>query len=205
ELQSGALNVAIRAWTGVYHIPPQRRVALARLVWIDLGAHRLAHQLDALRLAVRALDANDLRRGRILAAPNEAAHTIDYSRPGSDAFYASLRAAADGLDEQLQSWRGLESMKPSVTTLGHAHIDMAWLWRIRHTREKGARTFATALRLMGDYPEYRFMHSSPQLYKFLQQDEPGLFEQVKAKVQAGAWEATGGMWIEADTNLTNGE
>ena len=205
HLASGTLEVAIKAWTGVYHIPERRRVALAQLVWIDLDAHRLAHQLETLLLAAKALDPNDLHRVKLIEVLNDAMHRIDFSRPGSDSFYASLRAAGDDLDERLREWQTLNEIKPSVITLGHAHIDMAWLWQVRHTREKGAHTFATALRLMRDFPEYRFMHSSPQLYKFLQQDYPDLFAQVKARVQSGAWEATGGMWIEADTNLTGGE
>jgi alpha-mannosidase len=205
HLAGQALDVAIKAWSGVYHIPDRRRVVQAQLVWIDLDAHRLAHQLETLLLAAKALDPNDLHRLKLVEALNQAMHRVDFSQPGSDAFYASLRAAADGLDEQLRDWRQMNELKPSVTTLGHAHIDMAWLWRVRHTREKGARTFATALRLMRDYPEYRFMHSSPQLYKFLQQDYPALFAKVKERIQAGDWEASGGMWIEADTNLTSGE
>ncbi len=205
HLTGGDLEVAIKAWSGVWCVPDRRRFALAQLVWIDLDAHRLAHQLETLVLAAKALDPNDLHRVQLAAALNQAIHRVDFTEPGSDAFYASLRAAADFLDEQLRAWRGRGELKPSVTTLGHAHIDMAWLWRVRHTREKGARTFATALHLMRQYPEYRFMHSSPQLYKFLQQDYPGLFARVKERVQAGAWEATGGMWIEADTNITSGE
>src|SRR5579859_2880801 len=205
HVSGGPLDVAIKAWTGVYHIPERRRVALAQLVWIDLDAHRLSHQLETLLLAAKALDPNDLHRVKLIEVLNQAMHQIDFSQPGSEAFYASLRSAADGLDEHLREWRALGELKPSVTTLGHAHIDMAWLWQVRHTREKGAHTFATALRLMRDFPEYRFMHSSPQLYKFLQQDYPDLFAKVKERVSAGAWEATGGMWIEADTNLTSGE
>ncbi len=205
HLTTSALDVAIQAWTGVYHIPDRRRLALAQLEWIDLDAHRLSHQLETLLLAARALDATDIHRVKIVAALNAAIHLVDFSQPGSDAFYASLRAAGEYLDEQLRGWRQMGELKPRVTTLGHAHIDMAWLWRIRHTRQKGARTFATVLRLMRDFPEYRFMHSSPQLYKMVQQDYPGLFAQVKARVAQGAWEATGGMWIEADTNLTSGE
>jgi alpha-mannosidase len=199
------LAVAIQAWSGDYHIPDRRRLALAQLVWIDLDAHHLTHLLTSLLLAARALDPNDLRRFKLEQALNRAIQRVDFTRPGSEPFYASLRAAADDLDEQVRAWRGLESLKPGVITLGHAHIDMAWLWPVRQTRQKGARTFATALHLMRQYPEYRFMHSSPQLYKFLQQDHPDLFARVKERVQAGAWEATGGMWIEADTNLTGGE
>ena len=76
---------------------------------------------------------------------------------------------------------------------------------VRHAREKGVRTFTTALHLMRQYPEYRFMHSAPAAYKNLEADDPPLFERVKAKIAAGEWEITGGMWVESDTNLPNGE
>ncbi|RPI77981.1 MAG: alpha-mannosidase, partial [Chloroflexi bacterium] len=89
--------------------------------------------------------------------------------------------------------------------IGHSHIDMAWLWRLCHTREKASRTFSTGLHLMRQYPEYRFMHSSPQLYKFLKEDYPDIYARVKERIRSGEWEITGGMWVEADTNLTSGE
>src|SRR5258707_163503 len=69
--------------------------------------------------------------------------------------------AAVGVNESLPGGRharGRGDLRRRVPLLGHAHIDMAGLWRVRHPRQKGARTFATALRLMRDFPEYRFMH-----------------------------------------------
>jgi alpha-mannosidase len=154
---------------------------------------------------VRVLDENDPHRLMLLAALNQAAHRIDFTQPGSEKFFESLRAAADGLAEHVHDWQALQEIKPSVVAIGQSHLDMAWLWRVSRTREKAAHTFATTLHLMRQYPEYRFMHSSPQLYQFLQHDYPGLFARVKERIAAGAWEATGGMWIEADTNITSGE
>jgi alpha-mannosidase len=98
-----------------------------------------------------------------------------------------------------------DEMKPAVTAVGHAHIDMAWLWRLSHTREKAARTFATVLHLMRQYPEYRFVHSSPQLYLYLKEDYPDIFAAVREKIAGGEWEVTGATWIEPDTNLPGGE
>src|SRR5260221_8277616 len=76
HLAGEALDVAIQAWTGVYHIPAQRRVALAQLEWIDLDAHRLSHQLETLLLAAKALDATSLHRVKIVAALNQAIHPV---------------------------------------------------------------------------------------------------------------------------------
>lgn len=93
----------------------------------------------------------------------------------------------------------------TFTAIGHAHIDLAFLWPIRETRRKGARTFATALELMDRYPEYKFGASQPQLYQWIKEDHPALYEKIKQKVAEGRWEAQGCMWVEADTNLSGGE
>ena len=73
------------------------------------------------------------------------------------------------------------------------------------TREKVCRSFATVLKLMDEYPNYKFMSSQPQLYYFLKQRYPELYEQIKQRVAEGRWEPEGGMWVEADCNLTSGE
>ena len=93
----------------------------------------------------------------------------------------------------------------TVYAVGHTHIDVSWLWRLKHTREKAQRSFATVLRLMEEYPEYRFLQTQPQLYRFLQKDSPALYAQIKERVREGRWEADGGMWLEADCNVTSGE
>lgn len=91
------------------------------------------------------------------------------------------------------------------TAIGHAHIDLAWLWPIRETKRKGARTFATVLDLMKQYPEYKFGASQPQLYQWIKEDYPDLYEQIKERVKEGRWEVQGCMWVEADANLSGGE
>lgn len=93
----------------------------------------------------------------------------------------------------------------TVYATGHTHIDVSWLWRLKHTREKAQRSFATVLRLMEEYPEYCFLQTQPQLYKFLKTDCPVLYEGIRQRVAEGRWEADGGMWLEADCNVTSGE
>ncbi|MCM1058656.1 MAG: alpha-mannosidase, partial [Firmicutes bacterium] len=84
-------------------------------------------------------------------------------------------------------------------------IDVAWWWTVEQTREKTGRSFATVLKLMEEYPNYKFMSSQPQLYAFLKERYPELFEKIKERVKEGRWEPEGGMWVESDTNLTSGE
>ncbi len=93
----------------------------------------------------------------------------------------------------------------SIVASGHAHIDVAWLWTLGQTRRKSGRTFHTVMRLMEQFPDYHFTQSQPQLYDYVRQDYPELFEQIKARIAEGRWEPIGGMWIEADCNLSGPE
>ncbi|MBD2867231.1 alpha-mannosidase [Paenibacillus arenilitoris] len=93
----------------------------------------------------------------------------------------------------------------TISAVGHAHIDLAWLWPIRETIRKGARTFSTALRMMERYPDYVFGASQPQLYDWMKKHYPKLYARVKERVEEGRWEPQGAMWVESDTNVPGGE
>ncbi|WP_461225413.1 alpha-mannosidase [Lacticaseibacillus suihuaensis] len=92
-----------------------------------------------------------------------------------------------------------------VAAIGQTHIDVAWLWRYRHTAEKATRSFTTALRLLKEFPEFKFFYSTPQVHDFIEQRAPELFAQIKDYAKDGRWEADGGTWVEPDTNLPSGE
>lgn len=92
-----------------------------------------------------------------------------------------------------------------VVAVGHAHIDTAWLWPVRETIRKCARTFASAVRLMDDHPEYRFACSSAQQLFWIKRDYPDLFERIREKVATGQFIPVGGMWVEPDMNMPGGE
>ncbi len=93
----------------------------------------------------------------------------------------------------------------NITAVGHAHMDLGWLWPTRETKRKGARTFATALAAMDLYPYYIFGASQPQLFQWVKENYPSLYERVKQKVKEGRFEVQGAMWVEADTNVSGGE
>jgi alpha-mannosidase len=92
-----------------------------------------------------------------------------------------------------------------VSAVGNAHIDTAWLWPTRETKRKCARTFSNALRLMDDYPEYRFAASQAQQYTWVKEHYPPLYERMREKVKDGQFEPVGSMWVEADCNIPSGE
>lgn len=96
---------------------------------------------------------------------------------------------------------------PSLTyyAMGHAHMDLAWQWPIRETKRKAARTFATVLANMEEYPEYLFGQSQPQQFQWMKEGYPQLYEQIKAAVKEGKIEPQGAMWVEPDTNISGGE
>jgi alpha-mannosidase len=203
--RDGKVNLALRAWSGVLGVPDRRRFKVAQLLRIDPNAEAFFFLADTLHKAVLELDENDWRYHKILEPLDRAFRMIDFSKPRSEAYYASLADAYTFLSAEVEALRGLEQGKPTVIGVGHSHIDLAWLWRQVHTRDKAARTFSTVLHLMRQYPEYRFMHSSPQLYRWLEQDHPDIFARVRERIVSGEWEITGGMWVEPDTNLPSGE
>ena len=89
--------------------------------------------------------------------------------------------------------------------LGHAHLDMAWLWTTDETYEVAERTFKSVLNLQQDFPALTFGHTSPALYQWIEVNRPQLFEQIRDAVRSNKWEILGGMWIEPETNLVSGE
>ena len=92
-----------------------------------------------------------------------------------------------------------------ITAVGHAHIDTAWLWPLEETYRKCVRTFATQLRLMERYPDYRFVCSQAQQYAWIRDREPALSTRIRERVRSGQWLPVGGTWIEPDCNLPAGE
>lgn len=140
---------------------------------------------------------------RILVKADAAASRIDLRKPYSKTFYDSLMAADEILVHEF--YTKIDETAPIVSSVGHTHIDIAWLWTVEQTREKVLRSFSTVLRLMEQYPEYKFMSSQPILYQFVKEQEPELYEEIKARVREGRWEVDGAMWLEPDCNLTGGE
>jgi alpha-mannosidase len=92
-----------------------------------------------------------------------------------------------------------------VSAVGHAHIDSAWLWPVRETVRKAARTFSNVTALAERYPELRFACSQAQQYAWVRDTYPELFARIRDAVKAGTFVPVGGMWVESDTNMPGGE
>lgn len=97
------------------------------------------------------------------------------------------------------------STTPYFHMIGHAHIDLAWLWPLEETKRKCARTMAAQIRHMDEYPEYKMIISQPFLLELIENYYPGLYRKMEEKIQDGQLIPEGGMWVESDTNLPSGE
>ncbi len=114
------------------------------------------------------------------------------------------------LRQNLQSFVNAGNLLPlpkqrQIKMLGHAHLDLAWLWTVSETWEVAQRTFESVLKLQQEFSELTFCHSTPALYAWVEQHRPDLFTAIKQQIAAGRWEVVGGMWVEPELNLINGE
>lgn len=89
--------------------------------------------------------------------------------------------------------------------VGHAHLDMAWLWTVDETWEVAERTFRSVINLQKEFNDLTFCHTTPVLYEWVENNRPDLFKQIQTSYKAGKWEILGGMWVEPEVNLVSGE
>ena len=195
-------NIDLHAYAGRVF---DRKVTLGgKLVVLDKQARELYYNLKVPVDVCKELDKEDKNRIDMLTVLNDAINLIDLRIPKSEQYDKSIIETNDYLAEKFYGELCGHS-DVIATCVGHTHIDVAWLWTVAQTREKVARSFSTVLKLMEEYPEYIFMSSQPQLYKFLKTDHPDLYEKIKEKIKDGVWEPEGSMWLEADCNVTSGE
>jgi alpha-mannosidase len=199
------VQVAMRAWSGVMNVPQKRRFAAAQLLTVDLTTEKFYYLAKVLYESAKELDEKDYNRVEILKLLDEAFDKVDFLKPKSEEFYNSIKTAYEFLKTAVDSMKSNSKNKPTIAVSGHSHIDVAWLWRLRHSREKASRTFSSMLHLMDRFPEFKYLQSTPQLYEYIREDHPEIFEKVKERIKEGRWEITGAMWVEADTNMPNGE
>lgn len=193
--------IQLQAYSGTLH---SEFNLIAYLQEVDPQIDGLYYDLYVPLSAFPRMQDDSQAKMKLESVLNDTINLLDLRVPYSDAFYQSLYHARTFVQTELyQKLGGHDDVIASC--IGHTHIDVAWWWTVAQTREKVARSFATVLKLMDEYPSYRFMSSQPQLYQFLKERYPELYARVKARVLEGRWETEGGMWVEADCNLTSGE
>lgn len=151
------------------------------------------------------LPANSGDVAKMMSVLVDAARIVDLRDTESEEFFASVDKAIDFMEKEFYEKLCSTEGKPVVNCIGHTHIDVEWKWARAQTREKIQRSFSTAKALMDKYPEYKFMLSQPELYRYLKEEAPEKYEELKVLVKEGRWEPEGAMYLEPDCNLTSGE
>lgn len=194
-------TLELQAYSGIIH---SEFKLIGQMVEFDPSIQELYYDINMPISAFNRMEKDSKVRLDLQTVMNNTINLIDFRNPYSNEFYASIKAASDYIKKDLyEEMGGYDDI--IATCIGHTHIDVAWWWTVEQTREKVGRSFATVLKFMEEYPNYKFMSSQPQLYYFLKERYPELFEKLKERVKEGRWEPEGGMWVEADCNLTSGE
>jgi alpha-mannosidase len=172
-------------------------VESAQIVIVDRPMQDLFWDVEFALNLLETIDKQDPSYATILRALNDVTNFFDADNR------ETIGRARKALKDALMSLDG--AIKHTITPVGHAHLDTAWLWPLSVTRKKMAHTTANQLHLIAKYPEYVFVHSQASQYEWLEKEYPVLFEKVKEAIKSGQWEPVGSMWVEADCNLTGAE
>jgi alpha-mannosidase len=186
---------------------PQLAIVLPEVwqVWYDLKClmEMVATGLHWTGVPEPGLPEDSTRRAQIIFGLNKALDLFDYR----DLSLESLATSAQRVRKAIKPLYAFpaELSAQTIACMGHAHIDVAWLWPLAETIRKCGRTFSNVLELMDLYPEFMFSQSQPHLYEFTRDRYPSLYKRIKEKVKKGQWDPAGCSWVEMDCNVTSGE
>lgn len=195
-------RIVLSAFTGDQNFSLKMNSSLKVL---DRKTEKYYYDLEVPYQSARLLNTEDQAYITIIQAVNESLNLLDMRKEGSKEYYESLEKAQEYITKEFYEKYCDGEKSPIIYCVGHTHIDCAWLWTLRVTEDKAVRSFSTVLELMKEYPEYVFMSSQPQLYKYVKKNAPDVYEQIKERVKEGRWEPDGGMFVEADCNIASGE
>lgn len=177
---------------------PLYRTRRIDLAVFEQEVFELSLDLEVLFELQAELPATSPRRMRILQAMDDALDRLDLQHIAATA--SDARAELAGVLAA-----PAEASTHRISAIGHAHIDSAWLWPVRETIRKVARTTSSMTTLIEEQPEFQYGMSSAQQYAWLKEHRPEVYERVKAAVAEGRFLPLGGMWVESDTVMPSGE
>ena len=157
-------------------------------------------QILSAELVIAAYPDGKNERQQRLNSAVKAINVAALDQGDQQAFDTSLRDAQAKLDLLRPYMKQF-----SIAAVGNSHIDMAWLWPWTETVEVVRNTFGTALQLMREYPDFKFTASAAQAYEWIEEKYPAMFQEIQQRVKEGRWEVIGGMWVEPDLNMPDGE
>lgn len=212
-----AYEIAMEAYSGHFHpgcMPTDLPITPEKGCKIFNGTQLLLEREDvsefvfdfmALRSLLSAMDKNTLRRNVILRELVKVYDIVDmYPEESGEASWRPKLAEAQKIIKPLLAQKNGPTI-PYMGIIGHSHMDTAWLWPLRETWRKCARTFSSILNLMDQYPEFTFIQSSPAQTEQIKNLYPSIFEGIQKRVAEGRYEPNGGMWVEPDCNIPSGE
>ncbi|WP_018382788.1 glycoside hydrolase family 38 N-terminal domain-containing protein, partial [Wenjunlia vitaminophila] len=184
--------------TGTAPTAPLYRLTRCDLAVFDATCWDLVQDLEVLGQLMHELPVETPRRWEILRAVERCLDALDL-----DDVAGSAARAREQLAEVLAAPAHASAHR--VSAVGHAHIDSAWLWPLRETVRKVARTASNVTALMDDHPEFVFAMSQAQQLAWIKEHRPEVYARVREKVAAGQFVPVGGMWVESDTNMPGSE
>ncbi|MEM6381789.1 MAG: glycoside hydrolase family 38 C-terminal domain-containing protein [Pseudomonadota bacterium] len=203
-------TIALRGWTGLSGWPPDPNakdklfMRECAIVEIDEPTRAFCTLTGTALSVVGQQPETSTARNEILKSLDAAFKVLDTRDPvGGEAFYSTVPAALETLTTGLRE--GGSPLDVDLIAVGHAHLDLAYMWTVDQSRRKCGRTFANVLKMMETYPDYHFTQSQPLQYVFTKQDYPKLYADLKERVAEGRWEVLGGMWVEPDCVITGAE
>jgi alpha-mannosidase len=173
-------------------------LAKAQLALVDADVRQLIGDLEVLGQLAAQLPMGDPRSAQLWAGISDALDIL------STADISGTAAASREVLAALLA-KPANASAHQISAVGHAHIDSAWLWPLRETVRKVARTCSNAVQLMDGYPELVFAMSQAQQFAWIEEQHPAVFARVRERIEAGQFVPVGGMWVEADSNMPGGE
>lgn len=195
------LEILLTAFTGVQNFRLELDSCLQELC---TDVEKYYYDILVLYRSAVCMNESSAEYRTLIKAVNDSLNLLDLRGHSQTEFKQSLAAAQNFIEKELYDTQ-CGGQAPQIYCVGHTHIDVAWKWTLRVTRDKAIRSFSTVAELMERYPEYKFMSSQPQLYKYVKEYAPDLYERIRGYVAQGRWEPEGGMFVEADCNLSSGE
>ncbi len=184
--------------------PPQHQVTVGHAVIAIWNEPAYQAGLDAYTLhkLLRVLDGKSLRAQKVLEALKQFTYLVDFELPLEQRMEGYYKAR-ELLRPLLACVNG--STAPEFTVFGQSHLDLAWKWTFDETKRKCARTLSSQLALMDEYPEYRFMVCQVPILETVKRCYPELYVRILEKIRNGQMMPEGGVYVENDTNIPNGE
>ncbi|MFI0941562.1 alpha-mannosidase [Streptomyces sp. NPDC021020] len=177
---------------------PYYTLRRADLAVFDQQVYELAQDLELVGRLAQEVPEHSPRCWELLAAAERALDALDlHDVPGTAAAARAALAPVLAAPAHASAHR--------ISAVGHAHIDTAWLWPLRETVRKVARTVSNVTQLMDDHPGFRFVMSQAQQLAWLKEQRPEVFARAVEKAESGQFLPVGSLWVEPDTNITGGE